>query len=418
MGTAQTAKTGTAVQPRSGEAPAMLYLVYFIYFFCGLTQCFEGVFLPEFKEFFHLTYQQQMYTVFAKNIPFLAAVLLGSYLVRIGYKTCLAMAMTLYALGTFLLIAGLQAAHYEIVLLAFFLIGTGFTSQMVAGNPLLSLLGPPQSSSSRQNLGNALGAVAQIIAPATVSLIIPAVAVSASQKLPYMQALFATLAIILLCVAVAVMLFGAKGSAEFLKPDSRQNMTPRTNIWSNSRVVFGFIVIFLVLGVEASLFSFFRNFLEHPSIAGLTSTQSQRLFTLYFALFALGRLLASWIQKRIKPSLHIAVHLIVASICLVVAILAKGILAIVAVTLIGFFVSIFFPTLFAIATENIGELIGQASGLLTLGFLGCAILPVLQGRLADSFGLQRSYFLGLLVYPIALLYVMKLRKPQQSSKPA
>lgn len=145
MGTAQTAKTGTAVQPRSGEAPAMLYLVYFIYFFCGLTQCFEGVFLPEFKEFFHLTYQQQMYTVFAKNIPFLAAVLLGSYLVRIGYKTCLAMAMTLYALGTFLLIAGLQAAHYEIVLLAFFLIGTGFTSQMVAGNPLLSLLGPPKA---------------------------------------------------------------------------------------------------------------------------------------------------------------------------------------------------------------------------------------------------------------------------------
>jgi fucose permease len=47
-----------------------LYTVYFIYFCCGMTQCFEGVFLPEFKEYFHLNYQQQMYTMFVKNIPF------------------------------------------------------------------------------------------------------------------------------------------------------------------------------------------------------------------------------------------------------------------------------------------------------------------------------------------------------------
>ena len=83
-----------------------LLLIYFVYFFCGLTQCLEGVFLPEFKDFFHLSYQQQMYAVFAKNIPFLGSVAAGAALARIGYAKSLAVAMALYSAGTFLLIPG------------------------------------------------------------------------------------------------------------------------------------------------------------------------------------------------------------------------------------------------------------------------------------------------------------------------
>ena len=66
-----------------------------------MTQCFEGVFLPEFKEYFHLNYQQQMYTMFAKNIPFLLAVGIG-YLIRyIGYKHCMTAAMALFRSARF-----------------------------------------------------------------------------------------------------------------------------------------------------------------------------------------------------------------------------------------------------------------------------------------------------------------------------
>src|SRR5208283_743077 len=118
-------------QSRLDRAPILLYFVYFIYFFCGLTQSFEGVLLPEFKEYFHLNYQQQMYTLFAKNIPFLAAVMIGSTLARVGYRNYLMIAMSLYAVGTLLLVPGLNTGSYEVVLLGFFLIGSGFTAQMV-----------------------------------------------------------------------------------------------------------------------------------------------------------------------------------------------------------------------------------------------------------------------------------------------
>lgn len=394
------------IKTESRSTTLLLYLLYFIYFFCGMTQCFESVFLPEIKQYFHLSYQQQMYVMFAKNMPFLFSILVGAEMQRIGYKNCLTFAMVLYAAGTLLLVPGLRAGIYGIVLLAFAVIGTGFTFQMVAGNPLIGALGRPERSSSRLNFGNALGAVAQIIAPAAVTLIIPVSAQSVHSRLPYMQAIF----LILGCgLIVLTLLTAAPRSLTFNPPVSQlpihSHATSKT-IWKSPKLILGFVVIFLVLGSEAGLFGFFRNYLEDPSIAGLSAHQSERLFTVYFAVFALGRLAAGWIQKYLKPAWHLLLHLAAAIFCLLVAILSKGMIAVAAIVVIGFFVSIFFPTLYAIATENLGELTGQASGLLTLGFLGCALIPVLQGRIADAVNLPFSYGIGLISYILAMLYVI------------
>lgn len=394
-----------AADPRSTRW--LLYTVYFIYFFCGLTQCFEGVFLPEFKQYFQLNYEQQMYTMFAKNIPFLLALVIGYFLARIGYKNCLTVAMALYAAGTLLLLPGLDAGHYAVVLLGFFFIGLGFNFQLVSGNPMLSALGPAGGSSSRLNLGNALGAVAQIIAPATLSFIIPAVAATVEAKLPYMKVLFAVLAAVLVVVSVVTAWMRNVDVGQAFQPET-PDREPRSSvaIWANPRLLFGFATIFVILGSEAALFGFYRNFLEDPAIAGLTSRESQRLFTIYFALFAAGRLAASWIQKRMRPVVHLAICIAAAMFCVSAAILGRGAMAVVAVTVLGFFISIFFPTLYAIAIEGMGERTGQASGLLTMGFVGCALIPVFQGSLADSIGLQHSYIVAFCAYVLAALYAV------------
>jgi FHS family L-fucose permease-like MFS transporter len=386
----------------------MLWTVYFISFFCGMTQCFESVFLPEFKQLFHLDYQQQMYTMFAKNIPFLLAFFVGSKLALVGYKRSLAIAMLLYAAGTLLLVPGLRQGRYELLLLGFFLIGSGFTVQIVAMNPLLSALGPASGRYGRLNFGNALGAIAQIIAPATLSFIIPAAAISVADKLPYMKSLFQVLGFCLIVLAMITLSLNDAGVRSKMEaPCPNENPDSQESLWHRPKVMLGFISVFLVLGIEASLFGFFRNYVESPSGGGLSTHQSERLFTLYFLLFASGRVVASWIQTRIRPSLHMAINLLAAILCLFFVVFGKGYTALVAVTLIGFFVSIFYPTLYAITTEGLGNLTGRASGLLTLGFLGCAILPVLQGRFADSVGIHYSYVAAILVYSFVFVYVSK-----------
>jgi FHS family L-fucose permease-like MFS transporter len=395
------------MKPERRTVQALLYAVYFIYFFCGMTQCFEGVFLPEFKEYFQLNYQQQMYTMFAKNIPFILAVAIGYLVKRVGYKNCMTLAMALFGAGTLVLIPGLQTHSYQLVLLGFFLIGVGFNCELVAGNPMLSALGPAKDASSRLNLGNALGAVAQIIAPAALSLIIPTAVVSVQGKLPYMQGLFAALGITLLAVAlVTALMRNVDIAASFMEAPGAVGSNAG-NIWTNVHLLWGFLVIFLTLGVEAGLFSFYRNYLEDPAVAGLSAHQSQRMFTIYFALFAAGRLAGAWMQRRIRPAAHLFLCLVAALVCLAGVVLSKGYVAVAAVTAIGFFISVFFPTLYALAISGMGVRTGQASGLLTMGFVGCAFVPVVQGRLADAIGLQNSYVLGIGAYLIAGLYAFQ-----------
>lgn len=397
-------------QSESGRTRALLYTVYFVYFFCGMTLCFEGAFNPEIKEYFGLTYQQQMYTMFAKNIPFVLAVGIGFLIQYIGYKNCLSVAMALFGVGTLLLIPGLNSGHYGLVLAAFLIIGLGFNFELVAGNPLLSGLGSPEGSSSRLNLGNALGAVAQIIAPLVLTLIIPATVVSAKDKLPYMTVLFAIIGLILLVITGLVFfLRSVDVSATFRKaaPPTSPSGGRVPGLWLQPRLLLGFVTIFLVLGAEASLFGLYRNYLEDPRIAGLSSRQSYVMFTAYFATFAAGRLVASWAQKRVRPVTTLVFNLVVTLLLLAPVIFAKGAVAVTAVTAMGFFVSIFFPTLYSLAIEGMGEQTAKVSGLLTMGFLGCALLPVLQGRAADSMGLQSSFTVFVVPYLFALFYALK-----------
>ena len=58
---------------------------------------------------------------------------------------------------------------------------------------------------------------------------------------------------------------------------------------------------------------------------------------------------------------------------------------------------------------NMGDLTGQVSGLLTMGFVGCAALPVLQGKLADTVGLQPAYAMGFVAYVFAVFYTLRYR---------
>jgi FHS family L-fucose permease-like MFS transporter len=386
-------------------ADVLLYTIYAVYFFNGMALCFEGAFNPELKDFFHLSYQQQMYTMFAKNIPFVFAAAIGLLITRIGYKNCLTAALLLFAVGTGLLVIGLNARSYGTVLAGFLAIGIGFNFQLVAGNPLLCSLGAPETGSSRLNLGNALGAIAQIIAPLIISLIIPETVVSVNEKLPYIKGLFIVIALLL--AAFALFTWTARDAATFenaetsaaKKPPSAQAATSSAAGW-----LFGFIAIFLILGAEAGLFGFYRNYLEDPKIAGLTSHQSQRMFTIYFGVFAAGRLAGAWIQKRIRPAAMLIFNLVAALILLAPVAAAHGPAAVVAITALGFFVSILFPTMYSLGIEGMGLRTARVSGFLTTGFLGCALLPLAQGRIADAVGLQRSFLLCLAPYAFALIF--------------
>jgi FHS family L-fucose permease-like MFS transporter len=373
-----------------------------------MAMCFEGAFMPEFKEHFHLGYQQQMYIMFAKNIPFIVfSILIGLLSKRIGFKNCLTIAMFLFAAGTALLIPGMISGNYVLVLISFFIIGTGFNFELVAGNPLLSALGDPSGSSSRLNLGNALGAIAQIISPLIILLILPVTAVSVSDKIPYINGLFLAIAFILLVTGIITLILKETKDSRF-ESEAGQSAAQETkrSVWTNKKLLLGFFAIFIAIGAESGIFGLYRNYLEDPAIASLSTQQSYILYTIYFAMFALGRLVGAYVQKKIKPAVTLVFCVIAAMVLLLIMMTTTGFIAVASITLLGLFISIFFPTLYAISIEGLGKNTGMASGLLTMGFLGAAILPVLQGKLADWIGLKYSFLISVVTYSYVLYFAL------------
>ena len=229
--------------------------------------------MPEFKELFHLGYQQQMYIIFAKNIPFvLFSLLIGLLSKKTGFKNCLTIAMFLFAAGTALLIPGMIQRNFYFLFFAFFVIGTGFNFELVAGNPLLSRLGAPNGSSSRLNLGNALGAIAQIISPLIILLILPSTVISLSDKIPYINGLFLGIAIILAVTGIILLVLkDVNINPGPLLTEKSSGSEKRESIWTNKKLLMGFAAIFIALGAESGIFGLYRNYIEDPAIAALSS---------------------------------------------------------------------------------------------------------------------------------------------------
>ena len=236
-----------------------------------------------------------------------------------------------------------------------------------------------------------------------------------------MGTLFAVVGTLLLGFALVTFLVRSPAIGTSGPPSDRTALPPSTRRapWFTARLGFAFVTIFLALGAEAGLFGLYRNYLEDPRLGALAPTQSQRLFTLYFALFALGRVVGAAVQRRVRPATTLVGGALAALALLGVIVGARGPVALAAVTAIGFFVAIFFPTLYALAVDGLGDDTAKASGLLTMGFLGCAVLPVLQGRMADRLGLQSSYAVAFLAYIAVLAFaVNELRRPSRPAGPA
>jgi FHS family L-fucose permease-like MFS transporter len=404
----------TADPAESGRR-TLLGAVYFTYFFCGLTLCFDNLFNPDFRILFGLSYRELMYTKPAFALTGLVFPLVaGSLAARFGYKKCLTLALLLFGAANLLVVPALHGRSYALLLGALFVMGLGFNLELVAGNPLMAALGRPETASSRVNLGNALGAVAQIIPPLLLAFVIfPSDALTTVEKVPVIQRLFLAFAAVLFVVAVVLSAVRdplASGSAS-PAPGSAAAPAPRGGLralFSRPRLTLGFAAIFLAIGVEAGFQGLYLNFLQDA--ARIPATKSLLWQTVNLTVFALGRLFGSFLQKRKDPARVLAAYAAASMVLLVPVVFARGAAAVAALTLSGFFYCVFFPTIYTLAIEGLGDLTPRASGFLVMGLSGISVIPVLQGAVADRAGLQGSYALGFLPWAFVLWYALRLRR--------
>jgi FHS family L-fucose permease-like MFS transporter len=160
----------------------------------------------------------------------------------------------------------------------------------------------------------------------------------------------------------------------------------------------------LYCGAEVSIGSFIINFLAQPDIGGMSSLRAARFASYYWTGAMIGRFAGSALLRRIRPGKLLGICAVAASLLVWVTLFSTGSVAVWSIVVVGLFNSIMFPTIFTLGIDGMGKLTSQASGILFLGVVGSATLPVVQGALADRVGIHHAFILPALYYLYVVYY--------------
>ena len=399
-----------------------------IFFMWGFLTCLNDILIPHLKAVFELNYARAMLVQFTFfGAYFLMSLPAGRLVAHLGYKKGIVAGLAIAAVGALGFWPAAELRVYEAFLGALFVLATGITVLQVAANPYVALLGPEQTASSRLTLAQALNSLGTAIAPIFGGLLIlgntvksadELAALSAAEQLAYrtqeaqsVQGPYVGLAIALALLAVFVYLFRLPALNETTEQADPVKHTLMDAL-RHRHVLFGVLGIFFYVGAEVSIGSFLVNYLSMPNIGGFTEQQATGFVSAYWTMAMIGRFAGSAIMVRFSPRVLLTIFAAANVALLALTMGTEGHVAVYSVVAIGLFNSIMFPTIFALSIERLGPLTNKGSSLLIMAIVGGAVVPYLQGVLADRIGLHLSFILPLLCYGYILFYGMWGSRPR------
>ena len=402
-----------------------LAIVTTLFFMWGFLTCLNDILVPHLKSIFDLSYARVMLIQFAFfSAYFLFSVPWSRIVNAIGYQRTMVAGLFTMALGAFLFIPAAVTVSYPLFLTALMVLAAGITGLQVAANPYVVVLGKPETASSRLDLTQAFNSLGTTVAPKLGGLLILSAAPlameqlrqfapralqayrvqqAASVKLPYT-------AIGVALVLLAVMI-GAFKLPKIEVPANRPGEKVSDSIWKHPNLFFGALGIFAYVGAEVSIGSFLVNYFGLPNIAGMSAQTAAGYVSFYWGGSMAGRFLGAPLLRRFKAGYLLALCAIFAAALVVASMMLGGHTAMWTILAVGFFNSIMFPTIFSLGVAELGPLTGNGSGLLNMAIVGGAILPVIQGAIADQVGLHHAFVLPVICYLYILFYALSGSKP-------
>ena len=402
-----------------------LAIVTTLFFMWGFLTCLNDILVPHLKSIFDLSYARVMLVQFSFfSAYFLFSVPWSRVVNAIGYQRTMVVGLVTMALGAFLFIPAAATVSYPLFLTALMVLAAGITGLQVAANPYVVVLGKPETASSRLDLTQAFNSLGTTVAPKLGGLLILSAAPlameqlrqftpqalqayrvqqAASVKLPY-----TVIGIALVLLAVMI---GAFKLPKIEVAANRPGEKVSDSIWKHPNLFFGALGIFAYVGAEVSIGSFLVNYFGLPNIAGMSAQTAAGYVSFYWGGSMAGRFLGAPLLRRFKAGYLLALCAIFAAALVVASMMLGGHTAMWTILAVGFFNSIMFPTIFSLGVAELGPLTGNGSGLLNMAIVGGAILPVIQGAIADQVGLHHAFVLPVICYLYILFYALSGSKP-------
>jgi len=418
-----------AVAATNPDYSRPLAIVTTLFFMWGFLTCLNDILVPHLKSIFDLSYARVMLVQFAFFSAFFLFSLPWSKVVnRIGYQRTMVVGLLTMALGAFLFLPAASVASYPLFLTALVVLAAGITGLQVSANPYVVVLGKPETASSRLDLTQAFNSLGTTIAPKLGGLLILATAPMAMEELHQLsphalhayrvqEAASVKMPYTVICIAL-VLLAVVIGTFKLPKIEHAEHRTGvDDSIWKHRNLILGAVGIFTYVGAEVSIGSFLVNFFGLPEIAGFSAKTAAGFVSFYWAGAMIGRFLGAALLRRIKPGNLLGLCAICAATLVSASMILGGHTAMWSILSVGLFNSIMFPTIFSLGLAELGPLTGSGSGILTMAIVGGAVLPVIQGVIADHVGIHHAFFLPLLCYLYILFYGLSGSKPNSARYP-
>ncbi|ANI88183.1 L-fucose:H+ symporter permease [Arachidicoccus ginsenosidimutans] len=391
-------------------------LVTSLFFFWGFIHNLDPVLIPHLRRSFSLTTVEASLVDSSIFIAyFLMAIPAGLIIKKYGYKKGILTGLCFFAVGCFLFVPAANTMQYPFFLGALFVVACGLATLETVANPYVTLLGKPETSVQRLNFAHFFNGLAAFIAPTVGGWLIlspnpksdaelAAMTVDARHAYLLSETSTVKLPYIILgsvILLIAIVFFFSK------LPDKKESDEKEKagffHAFKHKHLTWAVVAQFFYIGAQICIFSLLILYAD--KVVGITEKQASYYASIAGLLFMLGRLAGTFFMQFIAPPKLLRIY---AAICLLLTlelIFGKGIATMYAMLGITFFMSIMFPTIFALGIDGLGVDSKAGSSLLVMSIVGGALLPPVLGFIADKSGnFQYGYVVPLICFVVVLLF--------------
>jgi MFS transporter, FHS family, L-fucose permease len=402
-----------------------LVLVVSLFFLWGVANNLNDILIRQFKKAFELTDLQSGLVQSAFYLGyFLFAIPAGLLMRRYGYKAGIVVGLALYGLGAFLFYPAADLRTYGFFLFALFVIASGLSFLETSANPFVTVLGPPEGAERRLNFAqafNPLGSITGVLigrffifsgtdyTGAQIAAMTPqARAAYYAAQSGAVQDPYVAIGVVVLALAVLILMTRFPAVHDSHDPQAREAARWR-ELRGRRRFFFAVAAQFFYVGAQVGVWSYLIRYAE-GTVPGTADRRAADYLIVSLVLFMLGRFAGAALMRRLAPVLLLAVFAAVNALLAAVAIAMPGRVGLYALIASSFFMSVMYPTIFALGVSGLGEVRKLASSVLVMAIVGGAVLTPAMGALSGLAGINWSMGVPFLCFAVVLGFALSVRR--------
>jgi FHS family L-fucose permease-like MFS transporter len=383
-----------------------LILVTSLFFLWGLANILNSALIAHFQPVFEIKRAQALLVETAFYFGyFTIAIPAGLFMEKYSYKKGILLGLVLYAAGALLFIPAAKTLTFGFFLIALYIIASGLAFLETAANPYVTILGKKESSVQRLNFSQSFNGVALIVGPWLAGQFIFAgnegAMASLEEKQQAAEAVIFPYTLIAGTVLLVVFLFFLVKMPE---PVKSSGLKFDKAIFKHSHLMKAVLAQFAYVGAQAGIWGITLNYIT-DLLPGVTNeVASKNYMIIGTTLFVVGRFLGTWIMTFIKDTKILMVYGGLASALCLAGVFAGGQVAVYSILSINFFMSIMFPTIFALGVKDLGEHTKLGSSFIIMAIVGGAVVPPVMGLIADNVGIQQTFYVPFICFLFVVYY--------------